>query len=376
MKTTALTVALCLGLLIPAAGHAAQEARADEPRVQIALLLDTSGSMSGLIDQAKTELWSVVNEFALAERGGVRPEVEVALYHYGTPSLGAEGGYIKQLVPLTQDLDRVSEELFALTTSGGDEYCGWVIQRALDELEWSPESNDYKAIFIAGNEGFAQGSVDYRQSVKAAISRGIIVNTIHCGDEQTGIADQWDQGARLADGRYLSIDHNKAVVAIAAPQDDEITKLGLELNETYIAYGAKGGESRKRQARQEENAAAAGAPSMVERQVAKASGNYRADSWDLVDASEDGDFEMAALDELELPEEMRGMSEKEREAYVAEKAAQREKIQAEINRLNAERKDYIAAEMAKLAEGDETLGAVMKAAVREQAAKRDFTFED
>src|SRR5438309_1717807 len=61
-----------------------------KPVVQIALLLDTSGSMDGLIEQAKTQLWKVVNEFAKAERGGVRPEIQVALYHYGTPSLGAE----------------------------------------------------------------------------------------------------------------------------------------------------------------------------------------------------------------------------------------------------------------------------------------------
>jgi hypothetical protein len=376
MKTVAQIIALCLGLTLPIAAQAGAVAKADPPKVQIALLLDTSGSMSGLIDQAKTELWSVVNEFALAERGGVRPEVEVALYQYGTPSLGAEGGYIKQLVPLTQDLDKVSEELFALTTSGGDEYCGWVIQRAFDELAWSPESNDYKAIFIAGNEGFAQGSVDYRQSVKAAISKGIIVNTIHCGDNQSGISDQWDQGAKLADGRFLNIDHNAAVVAIAAPQDDEITRLGMELNKTYIAYGSSGGESRKRQAKQEENAMAAGAPSMVERQVTKASGNYRADSWDLVDAAESEEFDMDEVPAEQLPEEMRGMNDKQREAYIAKKAEEREKIQAEINALAAERKEFIAAEMAKLADGDETLGAVMKAAVREQAEKREFTFED
>ena len=175
MRHLTLTIALCIGILLPAFAQAGAVTKAEPPRVQIALLLDTSGSMSGLIDQAKTELWSIVNEFALAERGGVRPTVEVALYQYGTPSLGAEGGYIKQLVPLTQNLDLVSEELFALTTSGGDEYCGWVIQRAFDELEWSPESNDYKAIFIAGNEGFAQGSVDYRKSIKSAISQEVVI---------------------------------------------------------------------------------------------------------------------------------------------------------------------------------------------------------
>src|SRR5262245_58669484 len=88
----------------------------NKPIVQIAILLDTNNSMDGLIGQAKTQLWKIVNEFATARRDGVRPEIQVALYHYGTPSLGVETGYIKQLVPLTTDLDKVSDELFKLRT--------------------------------------------------------------------------------------------------------------------------------------------------------------------------------------------------------------------------------------------------------------------
>ncbi len=101
-----------------------------KPLVQIAILLDTSGSMSGLIDQARAELWSIVNEFIFAERDGQQPELQVALYEYGKDSLAKEGGYIRQIVPFTTDLDKVSEELFALETNGGDEYCGWVIKEA------------------------------------------------------------------------------------------------------------------------------------------------------------------------------------------------------------------------------------------------------
>src|SRR4051812_10853081 len=116
--------------------------------VQIAILLDTSGSMNGLIDQAKTELWRIVNEVAKIKVDGASPDVQVALYHYGTPSLGAENGYIKQLVPLTEDLDKVSDELFKLRTAGGDEYCGMVIQKAVEELKWDNTPGVYKMIFI------------------------------------------------------------------------------------------------------------------------------------------------------------------------------------------------------------------------------------
>ena len=161
------------------------------PTVQIAILLDNSGSMRGLINQARSELWTVVNEFINAKLGGVRPELQVAVYHYGNPPA-------TQLVPLTDDLDRVSEALFGIPVSGGSEYCGQVIQTATNDLKWSTEDRDLKMIFIAGNEPFTQGPVDYRTACKAAIKKGIMVNTIHCGQ---GIPNGWLEGASLADGK-------------------------------------------------------------------------------------------------------------------------------------------------------------------------------
>lgn len=134
-----------------------------KPLVQIAVLLDTSSSMSGLIDQARAELWAIVNEFIFAKRGGVEPEVQVALYEYGKSTLAVTDGYIRQIVPFTTDLDKVSEELFALQTNGGDEYCGWVIKEATARLKWSDSPDDLKVIFIAGNEPFTQGPVDYTE---------------------------------------------------------------------------------------------------------------------------------------------------------------------------------------------------------------------
>ena len=107
----------------------------DQPVIQMAILLDTSGSMSGLIQQAKIALWKIVNEFITARQDGQRPMLSVALYEYGNSRLEAEGGWIRQILPLTDDLDRVSQELFALTTNGGiyrrnigpsgRRMCGW-----------------------------------------------------------------------------------------------------------------------------------------------------------------------------------------------------------------------------------------------------------
>ena len=156
----------CLGVTLanaPSYG-ATGNPRASRPVIQVAILLDTSNSMDGLIGQAKSQLWTFVNQFSPLRRDGLAPELQVALYEYGKSSISAGEGYLRMVVPFTTDLDRVSEQLFALTTHGGDEYCGAVIKSATQGLNWSPSARDLKVIFIAGNEPFTQGSVDYRQS--------------------------------------------------------------------------------------------------------------------------------------------------------------------------------------------------------------------
>ncbi|HEX5222977.1 MAG TPA: VWA domain-containing protein [Verrucomicrobiae bacterium] len=384
MKTkTHLLNLFVVAVLAAFVSHAAAKDSADKPDketkkplVQIAILLDTSGSMEGLIEQAKSQLWRIVNEFAKAKQSGVAPEVQVALYEYGKSSLSASSGWIRQIQPLSTDLDKISEELFALRTNGGDEYCGWVIREAAHGLAWNSSPDVYKAIFIAGNEPFTQGPVDYAESCKAAITKGIIVNTIHCGEEATGINSKWKDGALLADGNYLVIDQNRAVVSIEAPQDKEIAKLGVELNKTYIAYGTAGRLGEARQKAQDANvlslAPASGAA--VQRSVAKASANYQNASWDLVDALKEKNFEVDQLKTEELPAAMQKMDAEERKAYVEKNAKERAELQAKINQLNREREQYVAQKIKEVA-GTNTLDAVMISAIREQSAKRNFKFE-
>ena len=255
-----------------------------KPLIQMAILLDTSGSMEGLIEQAKTQLWKIVNEMALAKQKGISPRLECALYEYGKSSIPSSEGYIRMIAPLSEDLDLLSEELFKLRTNGGSEYCGMVIQSAARGLKWT-ESNDHlKVIFIAGNEPFTQGTVDYKNACKESITNGIIVNTIFCGNYQTGINTQWKDGADLTDGKYMNIDQDKKIAHVSAPQDKEIVALGKQLNQTYVAYGKTGGQKKERQKRQDLNAASVNEAVMVQRSVTKASKQYTNVAWDLVDA--------------------------------------------------------------------------------------------
>jgi hypothetical protein len=333
--------------------------------------------MDGLIDQAKSQLWSVVNEFIRAKRDGRTPVLEVALYEYGNDSLPPTEGFVRLVVPMTDDLDTVSEKLFALKTNGGQEYCGQVIRDAVVQLNWSQSKDVYKAIFIAGNEAFSQGTVDFHTSCRAAIEKGIVINTIFCGSSSEGEQSGWKDGAMLADGRYMSINHDQKIVLIPAPQDAEIARLGAEMNKTYIPYGKMGVEGQKRQAAQDANALSASPNALITRSISKGNSTlYCNDAWDLVDAIKTGRCTIDDLKDEDLPESLRKLDKAGRKAQIDSLTKQREKIQKQILDLNRDRETFLAAERKRLAEGDEeTLDTVILKAVREQASRANIQFD-
>jgi hypothetical protein len=369
-------LAVVPGQFLRGPAEAKEPAQPPRPAVQLAILLDTSNSMDGLIGQAKTQLWDVVNEFIRARKDGRPPAIEVALFEYGKSTLPAGDGYVRLILPLTDDLDRVSEELFALKTNGGDEYCGWVIREAINRLDWSRSSGVYKAIFIAGNEPFTQGTVDFRTSCRAAIERGVVVNTIFCGSNSEGLQTGWKDGAVLADGRYLSIDQNQKVVEVPAPHDKEIARLGIELNTTYLPYGKMGQAGQARQSAQDANAFAASPGSLISRSISKGNAFYCNDAWDLVDAIKNGKCKLDEVADEDLPADLRKLDKAGRKAKVDEAARQREALQAQILKLNQERETYLAGERKKQAGAKEdTLDRAIVKAIRDQATRHNFKFE-
>jgi hypothetical protein len=356
-----------LGVLLGASAFAAPpvpELRGPPPpRVQIALLLDNSGSMSGLLNQARTQLWRVVNEFATAKQHGRPIRLELALYEYGET--------IRRLSPFTSNLDAVSEQLFGLGIRGGDEHCGAVIDTAVRELEWSGNPDDLKLIYIAGNEPFTQGPVSPERALASASKKGISVNVIHCGgDEPT-----WRGGAAIARTPFLSIDHNAQVATVNAPQDAELARLGGELNKTYLAYGARGGAAVLRQAKMDDATARAAPAAAAERAVAKSSRNYRNEEWDLVDGLSSGTVKLETLKEEELPQELKGLDASQRSAFVKQKEQQRAALQQQISQLTEARKQHLAQEQKKAPLGASTLDRAMTDSVHREAARvRDFSF--
>lgn len=350
---------------------------AQRPVVQLAILLDTSGSMQGLIDQAKGQLWAIVNEFALAKRQGQAPRLQVALYEYGKQSIPESEGYLRQILPLTDDLDEVSSQLFALSTNGGEEYCGRVIDAAAKGLAWSDRKGDLKIIVVAGNEPFTQGQVDYRTSIPGAVKKGIIINTIHCGDRATGERTGWKDGAILGEGTFSCIETNAQAPHIDAPQDAEILRLGTEVNATYLGFGAQGDAARERQELQDANAVAAAPGSSVQRAVTKSSGLYSNSSWDLVDALKDGKVKLEDVKEADLPQELKGLTLEQRKAKVEDLRTRRGEIQARIAELNKQRADFVAQKLKDAGQdAGNSLQAALVQSIRAQASKLGYVFAD
>ena len=344
-----------------------------QKKIQIALLLDASNSMDGLIEQAKSQLWSLVNELSSAQCNGVKPQLQIALYQYGKQSLSAESGYIQQLSGFTGELDEISAKLFSLTTNGGDEFCGQVIQKAISDLSWSDNSADLKFIFIAGNEAFNQGRVNYVTSCLNAKTKDIVVNTIFCGDFNEGINTQWKVGADIASGDYMSINHNQKTVYVATPYDNRLDSLNTLLNQTYIYYGSQGVQKYQLQNSQDQNANTISKENKIERTVSKGSSFYKNESWDLVDKADGKNIEntLKEVDVKTLPKEMQTMNEEERVKYVVQKSNQRAAIQKEIAETSTKRQSYIDAQNTT---NQTNLNSVMSESVKKKAISKNYTF--
>ncbi len=333
--------------------------------VDLAICLDTSGSMQGLIDAARSKLWAVVNDLALARPA---PRLRVALLTYGNDAHQAENGWVKIDVPFTADLDLVSKHLFELTTNGGTELVGRVIQRAADELAWSPEQNALRLMIVAGNEAADQdATVRFQDACARSIARGIMVDAIYCGTDGDEIAAGWRNVARLADGQFAAIDHQNGTVAIASPFDARLGDLSVALNATYIPYGAAGEAGRSNQTAQDQNAGKVSSDAAAARAVCKSTGNYQC-GWDLVDGTRSGEIKLDAVKADDLPVELRKMTKAELAKHLDTKWTERTALQKQVADFGAQRQTFVNAELQKSAlDPSKSFDVVLRNAIRTQA---------
>ncbi|PQJ31264.1 hypothetical protein BST92_04700 [Nonlabens arenilitoris] len=341
--------------------------------IQIALLLDTSGSMNGLIDQAKTQLWNLVNKMTYAQCNEVQVNIEIALYEYGNTTIPQQEDFLRQIVPFSTDLDLISKELFALDTNGGDEYCGAVINHATKNLEWRNGTQDLKMLFIAGNESFLQGNTSINDAMKDASQKDITINTIFCGDAQTGISLKWKNAAFLGKGEYMVIDHNQQTHYVKTPYDDKILQLNSQLNSTYISYGSQGQSRIAQQNYIDNQTAGVSVTANVNRSVVKSKSVYNNAGWDLIDAAEDEEMleDLITANKKTLDANLKDKSVEEIKAITLAKKKERVSVQKRILDLSKKREQFIQSQNSR----DNGLESAMINAVRKKAALKNYTWE-
>jgi len=349
------------------------------PKIQAAILLDVSNSMDGLIEQAKAQLWNMVSTMGKAKcDGDVSPQIEIALYEYGRSSNDVKQGYVKQINSFITNLDSLSENLFNLTTNGGDEYCGHVIYSSINELKWDVAPDNYKVIFIAGNEDFLQGDVQYLKACNEAKQKGVIVNTIYCGDKMQGIKEHWNLNAECGSGSYTNINQNAKMEEIPTPYDSMIYVMNDKLNGTYLAYGAAGSGYVMKQRKMDGLNSSMSKSAGIKRVAAKSNNQvYKNGEWDLVDKVAYDSIGFINMKKEELPDSLKNKSKDEIKKIVEEKSKQRAAVQQEIITLNKQRDIYIAAEKVKRAnnKNEQTLETEVEKIIKTQARKHNMIIQ-
>lgn len=344
VRRVGLLIALLAPALAPGPATAAEEA--PKPKVvQVAICLDTSSSMDGLIDSAKHKLWDVVNDLA---RVKPTPDLRVALYSYGNNAYDKKTGWVRKEIDLTTDLDRVSEKLLALKATkipNSDEYVGRVCRDAMRDLKWSDDPKALRVIFVCGNESAEQDpEVKLKPLAETAVRQGIIINTIYCGNPNDADAAGWKEFARLSEGRFAAIDQDRGTVTIATPHDKELAELSAKLNTTFCFAGKDAKALAENQRRQDDNALRLGVAAAASRAQSKAGGLYRFEGQDLVERlKQDPKFDVKKVPEAELTDELKKMSPEGREKHVKDLLAKREDLQKQIGDLAKKRDAYIQA---------------------------------
>lgn len=343
--------------------------------IDVVICLDTSGSMEGLINSARAKLWDIVNEYSRVQP---TPRLRVGLLTYGSPvGSSASRGWIVRQSELTTDLDGVYAKLMALSTSGGDEYVGWVLHEAIERMNWSCDPRAVKMLFVAGNESADQGIErhNFRYEAERARGRGMIINSIYAGGHEQGRREAWDQVAQHGGGCYSAIDMARGVAQISTPFDAELLRLNNELNATYLPYGEEGRIARANQLAQDKNAEAMGQHTAASRARVKGGAAYDNAHWDLVDAVAQKKVEVESLPAAALPAPLREVAPAERAARVEQMRGQRAEVQRRIQDVGRQRDAFL--EEARQQQGGEASGLddAIRVALRKQLEAQGFRHE-
>jgi von Willebrand factor type A domain len=325
-------------------GQADATAVTGKPVVEVAFVLDTTGSMGPLIEGAKRKIWSIATAIVDAN-----PDAEIRMGLVAYRDIGDE--YVTKKFELTTDIQDLYANLLELRARGGGDWPESVneaLDVAVTKLSWTQGSEICRIMFLVGD---APPHMDYAQDTKypevlrMARDRGIVVNAVQAGSARD-TERVWRTIAQMGHGRYIPIPQDGGhLVVIETPYDHEIIELQDEINGTVIPYGPR----RQRSDVEHKTKQAAAAPVSVatdmagymSRNAARTSGEVITGAGDLVADLKAGRQKLDAVKDDDLPDKLRKMPAAERQAFVDKQLATRKALNERMAALVRQRDGYV-----------------------------------
>ncbi|MBZ5714580.1 vWA domain-containing protein [Nannocystis pusilla] len=312
-----------------------QTTAATRPRIDVVFVLDTTGSMSGLIEGAKQKIWAIANRLASGEP---RPDLRIGLVAYR--DLGDE--YVTRRFDFSSDMDAVYAELLGYEVNGGGdhaEHVGRGLEDALERMQWTAGDKVLRLVFLVGD---APPHDDYQDSpttdalARRAAERGIIINTVQCGaGPDAEVA--WRRIAAATNGEYTRIAQDGGVVAVATPYDGRLQQLNHDLSRTMLNWGSSADKHNAAAKLGNRMAMSASAAAEAASYSAKVG---RLNSEDLLGAL-DGGQALADIPRDQLPDVMQAMTPEQQAAHVSDIRRRRGEVNEEIRALSAQRDAFL-----------------------------------
>ena len=349
-----------------------------QPHIEVCFVLDTTGSMGGLIEAAKQKIWSIANQIVKSKPS---PELKIGLVAYR--DRGDE--YVTKPFPLTNDIDTVYAHLTQFVAAGGGdepESVNEALAVAVHKMEWSSDSHVLKIIFLVGD---APPHMDYPDDVKypvtceEAATKGIIINSVQCGAIAETTPD-WQKIAKLAEGRFIAIGETGDVAVIATPMDKKLAELNVSIGKTLVPYGKTEEQNEvlsKQKLSESSFAATASAPAASDRLAYNvATGKAVQGDHELVADYESKPDTLKKIDSSDLPAPLQKMKPEEVEAYLKQQATSRKDLQNQISELSRQRDDYLANERKKLVGRKDSFDEEVAKILAEEAAEKGLVHQD
>ncbi len=350
----------------------------ENPKVDVVFVLDTTGSMGGLIQTAKEKIWSIATTMASAQQ---TPEIRIGLVAYRDRG----DSYVTRTVDLSDDLDSVYATLMDFEAGGGGdspESVNEALYSAVHNMSWSQQDQAYQVIFLIGDAPphMDYNEVRYPEIVASALGKGIVINTIQCGDMPSAIAP-WTQIASLGNGNFFQVEQAGGAVAYTTPFDEEIAELSAKLDDTRLYYGAAEIKEKMRGkvAATDKLHEGASVASRARRGAFNASVGGRTNLLgenELVAAIASGTVDLNKLEEDALPEALKPMAPAEQSAFVAKLADDRADLQRQIRELSLGRDGYLAKKVDEAGGLADSLDQKLYDAVKEQAGEAGLEYEN